>query len=599
MGKRLPYLSIKTKILLICLTVIIVPIFVMTVISYSSSQELLERKYTELLMDIARQTNIRIDEYIKEVEKISLVTSFGVNSSVNDAAVKTYPIQEFLRDDNEANKNEVYGMLMNYVMMKDQDISIYIYNLNGGQDLFVGTDHPYAYNYRPDDEEWFQFFQVSNSKMMTLDTHVDRQTTNEHLAFAHVRKILDVSSGTLLGFMVVSIDLHVIDIANNRLQESLRSRFTIVDEADNIIYNADFSLIGEKFSETIRPDESDHIVVASRFDRQRWTTYLYIPKSELSAEGNLLRHNLYLLATLMLLFLAIVSLFLSSVITRPIKKLMNNIQLVERGRFDRVAEINSRDEIGHLSNRFHRMSGELKRLVKRIQQEEQEKASAEMRALQSQINPHFLYNTLGSVKWIASMQGATKIVEMTDALIRMLFYAARAEGTLVTIRDELDNLRNYMAIQNVRYYNRIQMVIHADEAALLCQIPKLTLQPIVENAIFHGLAMKEEGGIITVRVMRTGEEVMIEIQDDGVGMDEETIHTIKHALNSDQSAADGDNIGLTNVMRRLQLYYGEDQRIELDSRSGEGTTFRIVLPAERSQPHDEHADDRDERELTS
>lgn len=488
MRKRLPLISIKSKILMICLIVIMVPIFVMAVISYYSSQSLLERKYTELLMDVAKQTNIRIDEYLKEVEKISLVTSFGENSSVSDRAEKNYPIQEFLLDDNEANRNEVYGTLMNYVMMKDQDISIYVYNLNGGQDLIVGTDQPYDYDYRPTEEDWFRFFQVSTSKMMTLDTHVDKQTKNKKLAIAHVRKILDANSGTLLGFMVVSIDLHVIDIASNRLQESLRTRFTIVDESDNIIYNSDFSRIGKKFSETIRPGESDHIMVATRFDRQRWTTYLYMPRNKLSAEGSILRHNMYLLATLMLLFLAIVSIYLSSVITRPIKKLMNSILLVEKGQFDRVEEVRSRDEIGHLSSRFHRMSHELKRLVERIQQEEKDKASAEMRALQSQINPHFLYNTLGSVKWIASMQRANKIVEMTDALIAMLFYAARTEGALVTVQEELDNIRNYMTIQRIRYYNRIRLIIEAEESILQDRMPKLILQPIVENAIFHGLA---------------------------------------------------------------------------------------------------------------
>ncbi|WP_337098230.1 hypothetical protein [Paenibacillus sp. YIM B09110] len=150
--------------LIICLTVIIVPIFVMTVISYASSQRLLEQKYTELLMDIANQTNVSIDDYLKEVEKISLVASFGMNSSVKAAAEDNYPLQEYLRDDNEENENTAYGMLMNYIMMKDREISFYIYNLNGGQDLFVGTDLPYDYSYDAKEEEWFKFFQVSNEQ---------------------------------------------------------------------------------------------------------------------------------------------------------------------------------------------------------------------------------------------------------------------------------------------------------------------------------------------------------------------------------------------------------------------------------------------------
>ncbi|AOZ90804.1 sensor histidine kinase [Paenibacillus crassostreae] len=578
MRKRLPFISIKSKILIICLTVIIVPILVMTALSYSSSQNLLERKYTELLMDIAKQTNVRIDEYFKEVEKISLVTSFGMNSNMNDSSEKNYPIQEFLRDDSEENKNEVYGMMMNYVMMKDQEISIYLYNLNGGQDLIVGADQPYDYTYRPTTEEWFHYFQVSTSKMMILDTHIDRQTKNNTLAISHIRKILDTDSGTLLGFMVVSIDLHVIDIASNRLQESLRKRFTIVDESDNIIYNADFSLIGQKFSDTLRPSKSDQIIVDSQFARQRWTTFLYMPRHELSAEGNILRHNMYLLATLMLLFLVIVSIFLSSVITHPIKKLMRNILLVEKGQFDQVEEIRSRDEIGHLSTRFQRMSHELKRLVERIQQEEKDKASAEIRALQSQINPHFLYNTLGSVKWIASMQQADKIVEMTDALIKMLFYATRSEGALVTVREELDNLYNYMTIQKVRYYNRIQLVIEADEEVLHYRMPKLILQPMVENAIFHGLALKEEGGVVTVKVERSSSDVMIEVHDNGVGMDEETIRTIKASLAQEKDGIEPENIGLYNVTRRLKLHYGERHGLTFESESEIGTTFRMVLP---------------------
>lgn len=572
--------------LIICLTVIIVPIFVMTVISYASSQRLLEQKYTELLMDIANQTNVSIDDYLKEVEKISLVASFGMNSSVKAAAEDNYPLQEYLRDDNEENENTAYGMLMNYIMMKDREISFYIYNLNGGQDLFVGTDLPYDYSYNAKEEEWFKFFQVSNSKMMTLDTHVDHQTKSKKLAISHARKILDMDSGTLLGIMVVRIDLSVIEVVNSRLQQALRSRFTIVDEADNIIFNANTGLIGQKFTETIQPDKRDHIIVASPFDRQRWTTYLYMPKSELTAEGDLLRQNIYLLAVLMLLFLAIISIYLSSVITRPIKKLMSNILLVEKGQFEHVEDIHSRDEIGLLATRFNRMSRELKGLVSQIQQEEMKKAAAEIRALQSQINPHFLYNTLGSVKWIASMQQADTIVVMTEALIAMLRYAARAEGAMVSVREELDNLRNYMTIQQVRYYNRIRMDVFADDTLLDQRMPKLILQPIVENAIFHGLAEKEEDGVVTIRIARGDNCFAIDVHDNGEGMDEETFRLIKASLAGE--ADNGESIGLHNVQRRIQLHYGNRYGIDCDSAQGAGTTFRICLPVEEYSLEKEH-----------
>src|SRR5690606_38569306 len=118
--------------------------------------------------------------------------SFGMNSSVSASAEDNYPIQEFLRDDSAENENAAYGLLMNYVLMKDRKIDFYLYNLNGGQDLFVGTDSPYDYSYRPIEEEWFRFFRASTSKTMTLDTHIDQQSKSGKLAIGHARKILDM-----------------------------------------------------------------------------------------------------------------------------------------------------------------------------------------------------------------------------------------------------------------------------------------------------------------------------------------------------------------------------------------------------------------------
>ncbi|GIO41034.1 sensor histidine kinase [Paenibacillus apis] len=579
-GKR--FISIKVKIVMLCLIVVIIPIFVITINAYTSSERLLETKYRELLMDLAKQTNIRIDEYLKEIEKMTLVSSFGISSGTSAADKANYPIQDYLRDDSDDNADEARGMLMNYILLKDSEISIYIYNLNGGKDLFISNGLEYDYSYSAKGEEWFRFFEVSSSRMMTIDTHVNKQVKPNKMAISHARKILDINSGTVLGIMVVSIDLDIIDVVNTRLQKALSSRFTIVDESDNIIYNADEALLGQKFSDTVRPDESDHIVVQSPFDRQRWTTFLYIPMSELSAEGYVLQHRMIQLALLMLLFLLLISLFLSSFITRPIKSLMNSILQVEMGQFEQVGDIKSRDEFGLLAVRFNRMSHELKRLVEQIQKDEVEKASAEMKALQSQINPHFLYNTLATVKWIASLQRADKIVIMTDSLISMLRYAARAEGATASISEELDNLRNYMTIQNVRYYNRIRMDIEADETLLSCRIPKLILQPLVENAIFHGLASIEEGGIVSVRIARESGGIAIYVCDNGAGMDAETVRLVEQLLSGEQAHEGG--IGLLNVQRRIQLFSGHTQSIRFCTLPGEGSSFRIVFPEEYGLP---------------
>ncbi|MCM3781584.1 sensor histidine kinase [Neobacillus mesonae] len=582
MRKRVQLFRIKYKIMVICITVIILPVIVMTINSYYSSERLLAQNYTKLLTDLAKQTNIRIDEFLKEIEKISLLASNGLSNSLSSTHEGSFPIQDFLRNDSVPNENAAYDILMNYIMMKDRVFSIYLYNLSGGQDLFVSPNQPIDKNFKMAKELWFKKFMHSNDRTITLTTRIDKQLENKILAVSHARKIHDVATGRLLGVIVVSIDIKFIEIVNRNLQEELSSRFMIVDEDDKIVYNVNDQLIGTLFRDNVRPDESLNVVVTSPLSQQKWTTYLYMPLDELTADGKILGRNLVTLAIVMSFFAAIISIFLSHVITRPIKKLFRNIGLVEKGHFEQVEQIRSRDEIGHLSIRFNKMSYELKRMVERVQQEEMEKASAEMRALHAQINPHFLYNTLGSVKWIASMQQSDKIVEMTDALISMLRYATRSDGTLVTIREELDNIANYVTIQNVRYYDSIQMKYEIEERLLDYYMPKMILQPMIENAIFHGLSELEEDGIITIRIHLRDSDIAIEVSDNGVGMDPHTIqHFMEERLDADKGSM---GIGLRNVQRRIQLHFGELYRLQVYSEVGEGTMFTIMLPALSSVP---------------
>ena len=193
------------------------------------------------------------------------------------------------------------------------------------------------------------------------------------------------------------------------------------------------------------------------------------------------------------------------------------------------------------------------------------------------------------------MQKADKIADMTDALIAMLRFAAKREGTLVPLRDELSNLKNYMTIQNVRYYNRILLHCEAEKGLLDRRVPKMILQPLVENAIFHGLAEKEEEGVIAIRIRRRPPYLSIEISDNGVGMDQETLHAVQAALGRHGGdPEDGtDGIGLVNIQRRLQLHYGQQYGMRCMSEPGKGTSFHLQLPDDETQGGDRIAENID------
>lgn len=605
--KRIRFVSIKTKMMVFFLLVILIPILTMFINSYISSQQLLERKYTDLLYDISRQANIRIEEFLEDTKQISLISSYGINSYVSAGSQENYPVQNYLRDSTKANENQAAQLLMNYISMKNRFFSIYIYNLNGGKDLYISTGKPVDYTYHPAKEQWFQEFLDSDAITMDLPTRLDQQTKqDDNWAIFNVRKIFDMGNGKLLGVMIISIDINFVDKLNNRLQEASRNSFTIVDAEEKIIYNSDYRLIGRPFNEGFKLDNEkqtmserqvvssggkDYILIRTPFEYHDWTTYLYMPVDELALEGNIMKRNLFYIVIILLLFAFLSSFYLSNLITRPIKKLMKNMTLVQQGKFMNLPDVKSNDEIGLLSARFEQMSAELNRLVERIYQEQEEKTEAEIRALQAQINPHFLYNTLNSVKWIASMQRADKIVEMTEALISILRYSSKNENRLVPIREELDHIKHYFTIQKVRYFNKIDVFYEVDESLVEFSILKLSIQPLVENAIFHGVADLDEEGIITITVAQCGEnDIAVTVADNGKGMDEEKVARLKQQLIGVEKGTGG--IGVSNVHSRIRRVFGAGYGISFRSKEGGGSSFTITIPKRKGEESDDECDRR-------
>ncbi len=583
--------------MLFYLLVILVPISAMFVNSYFSSQLMIERKYTDLLFDITRQSNIRIEEFLDDTRRISLISSYGINSYSSAISQENYPVQNYLRESSKSNEDQAAQLLMNYITMKDRAFSIYVYNLNGGKDLFVSPNKPVDYTYSPREEKWFRDFLISEEITRDEPTRLDQQTKkDDNWTIHHLRKIFDMENGKLIGIMVISIDIEFVNNLNKSLQASSRSAYTIVDSGENVIFNSDYGRIGAPFREgfplnsavgqtvkdrqVVTAGDEDYILIRSPFAAHPWTAYMYMPIDELAVEENILKRNLWTLVIVLVFFAMISSLYLSNLITRPIKRLMKNMTLVEQGKFDNLPAVRSNDEIGLLAARFEQMSGELKQLVERIYQEQEEKAEAEIRALQAQINPHFLYNTLHSLKWIASMQRSDKIVEMTEALISILRYASKTENGIVPIREELENIRHYVTIQKVRYFNRISVRYSVDEALLDDSILKLSVQPIVENAIFHGIADLEEEGNIEIGVSALGgKDIEITVRDNGKGMDAETAERLRAQLYGAVRGEGG--IGVRNVHDRIRRVFGEGYGVSFASEPGLGTTFTITIPRRR------------------
>ena len=274
---------------------------------------------------------------------------------------------------------------------------------------------------------------------------------------------------------------------------------------------------------------------------------------------------------------------LERMINRPVQKILEKIAAISQGDFSREPAIEWQDEMGLIGQGINNMSENVVSLMERRIEDEKQKKDLEYQILQSQINPHFLYNTLNSIKWMATIQNAAGIAEMTTALARLMKNVSKGTTALISLKEELDLVKDYFLIQQYRYGGNITIEYQITDPLLYqCRIHRFTLQPIIENAMFHGIEPKGCAGKIVIRAEEHAmadcrHALIISVTDNGIGMSRETIRQVM-AGDAKSSADFFRHVGISNVNKRIQYDFGSDYGITIDSSPGEYTTMRITLP---------------------
>ena len=381
-------------------------------------------------------------------------------------------------------------------------------------------------------------------------------------------------TGTTADDGVVFLDLNYSAISELCAQSSMGDKgyVFILDQDGNIVYHPrqqqlynelqteNISLVMNAGSDivTVGKGDDEKIYALSHSEITGWTIVGCMNMSELLRNSRQTR-SIYVLVALGLI---IVALLISSVIARnitmPIQKLRDSMKSVQKGNFDiEDIEVLTDNEIGSLTRSFNVMTHRIRELMEQNIQEQEQKRKIELKALQSQINPHFLYNTLDSIIWMAEGKKNEEVV--------------------------VEYVRSYLTIQKMRYKDKLEFEIEVEPCIAHVPIIRLVLQPIVENAIYHGLKYKDSKGLLKVHGYMKGENVVIDIIDDGVGMDEETL---KHIYDKHKVNYRSNGVGVYNVQQRLVLYYGKDYGIIYHSEKGKGTTASVVIPGMQEGSHE-------------
>ena len=326
-------------------------------------------------------------------------------------------------------------------------------------------------------------------------------------------------------------------------------------------------------------------IVTRPLDTTGWYITEYVDETHLSHS---IFSILFSIALIIITASSVIGIFLSYFLSRtvnaPVRQLQSRIKRIEEGDFSRDLSTEWEHELGDIGKTINDLSENVLLLMNQKIEDERQKKDYEYKMLQSQINPHFLYNTLNSIKWMATIQNSPGIAEMTTSLSRLLKDISKGTTNLVSIKHELSLINDYFIIQQYRYGGAITLAIDIDDESLTsCQILKFTMQPIVENSIFHGIEPKGTTGTITIHIYQdTAQDIHIDITDDGIGMEPELAASL---LEKESPAASSlfKEIGISNVHKRLQYEFGNKYGLSIVSEQGKYTTISILLPFRKSE----------------
>ncbi|HYH02943.1 MAG TPA: sensor histidine kinase [Bacillota bacterium] len=391
--------------------------------------------------------------------------------------------------------------------------------------------------------------------------------TNERF-FADIYRDIDIGKSAEILILdgqgqVVSSRTRTIPLQAKYGETSLISRLLVSQKQGDFAFNLEIN-------------HHPHLVTFSPVANAGWYVVSTIPYTYLNLESIKIRNRILWLSAACFMIAFLLSIFFTKSISGPLRKLIQAMHEVKKGNTAVCVVDEHHDEIAEVIRNFNAMVDELDHLLTDIQNKEQQKREAELQALQAQINPHFLSNILHTAKLLASTQKAANLESLLGSLIQLLQVSMGKEDKFITVRKEIEYLKNYLNLQEFRYYNKFNVTFDFETTIYEYQIPKFLLQPILENAIIHGIGPKHGPGLISVKGFIYQGKLVFTITDDGIGMTQSTIENIMHEANLSHNRFCG--IGIKNVQERIQLSFGPSCGLNITSSPGYCTTVEITLP---------------------
>ena len=573
--------SIQSAIFAAVSVLLLSAVLIITGISMRYTRKSIFDNSSMYTQNIIRQMNQNIDSYIAYMENIAYMISS--NEDVQDYL--------FGDEDNADARGRLLKQFETILEGRSDIRNLGIIGINGRKLINDGKKSMNP-DLRLDSQQWYlDALQKPEGPLLT-SSHVQHIISGERpWVITLSRGIRNFSNGgEKEGVFFIDLNYSAISGLCDQNTIGTKGYAFILDEYGNIVYHPqqqqlynelqteNIDLVMKSDSDTVLTGtgRKDKLYSISRSNKTGWTVVGCMSVEELLQKSYEAQRSYVLIAAVLMIVALLFSRQIARSFTYPIQRLRDSMKKVQEGNFSGAdVEIESENEIGSLTRSFNVMTHRIQELMEQNVRDQEAKRKSELKALQSQINPHFLYNTLDSIIWMAEGKKNEEVVLMTASLARLLRQSISNEDEVVPVSQEVEYARGYLTIQKMRYKDKLEFEISVDPSILNIPLIKLVLQPVIENAIYHGLKYKESKGLLQVKGFMKDGNAVLQVIDNGVGMDEETLAHIydRHKVNYHSNG-----VGVYNVQKRLQLYYGSEYGITYESKKGEGTTATIIIP---------------------
>jgi len=591
-------ISIYKRLLMMFIFATLLPIMIYGILLYNKSSEVIEEGISNSLESMLIQICSNIEEKIEKVRNDSIEISYM--DEIQDILIRYDSYTERMKHNTKMLITE--RMSSKYVF--DNIVSeITLYTLNGDAVNVYGSDAFRLNLTKRNLEQFLQECYENKGRFVlkaTNEDHEERIASGVDLKRKNIvlgKAIKKKEDGNIIGYMLMTVDEEKIQSIYRDLSNNMSADMFVLDKNHVVISSVKESArVGDVFSEqeilqrlgidryVLKTGESDSVVYNKTIGDQ-WVLVSVLPSTYLHSDSGTMMRNFIFVGILGIAFGILITAIVSYSIISPINRTIVGIKAFETGQMDIRVKVDGNDEITILAKQFNRMAKQISRLLENIREAERQKRKLEIKALQAQINPHFLANTLNMIAFIAKLKNEGSIVTLVNAIIELLRGSMKNDDHLQTVSDEIELLKNYITIQNYRLMNKFDVAYDIDPAIESNLIPKFVLQPIVENAIIHGVEPSNRRGLIEIRGYQEKRKMIFEITDNGVGIDRaELPQILMNQKNEGKERFTG--IGIGNVNDRIKLLFGNAYGLEMRSAKNEYTTLIIKLPMKRRDEND-------------